>query len=115
VLLMFPVMGLFWLLESVADCGWLGWNFTVLLGEPVRQQEALSVFSLIWMCMFFMQRVLDTPGIIDDIQKGVPFRRAFFLRGLFELFPLESDYRRPNKNLPMGEEALYRKKDKNGL
>lgn len=112
VLLMFPVMSLFWYIESTTDTGWLGWNFTLLLEEPALQHEALSVFSLIWMLMFFMQRVFDTPGLRDDVKKGVSFRRAFFIRGLFELFPLESDYRRPDPNMPMGEESLFRKKEK---
>ncbi|MDD3715927.1 MAG: glycerol-3-phosphate acyltransferase [Candidatus Marinimicrobia bacterium] len=112
VLLMFPLMSLLWHIESLTDIGWLGWDFTRLFGEPVLQHEALSVFSLIWMLMFFMQRVLDTPGLREDVKKGVSFPRAFFIRGLFELFPLESDYRRPDPRMPMGEEALFRKKEK---
>lgn len=115
VLLMFPAMSLLWFIESKFDCGILGWNFTWLIGEPVQQHGTLAVYALFWMLMFFMQRVLDTPGLKDDVKKGISFRRAFFLRGLFELFPWESDHRRPSEAMPMGEEALYDKKERHGM
>lgn len=115
VLLMFPAMSFLWFLESKFDCGLLEWDFTQLFGEPVRQQGVLAVYALVWMFMFFMQRVLDTPGLTDDVKKGIPFKKAFFLRGLFELFPGESDHRRPSESMPMGEEALYAKKKKHGM
>jgi len=110
VLLMFPVMGCFWFIENYMKVNWLTWNFTHMLGEPIQQTLPLTVFSFIWMLMFFIQRVLDNPGVKDDINKGISAWRAIMLRGLFEVFPRESDYRHPDEIMPMGEDVLIRKK-----
>ncbi|MBN2781012.1 MAG: glycerol-3-phosphate acyltransferase [Candidatus Marinimicrobia bacterium] len=111
VLLMFPVMGVLWYLEGFMVSSWLSWDFTRLTADPVTDKSVLSVFALVWMLMFFVQRVLDNPGVGDDVRKGVSPLKAVMLRGLYEVFPSASDHRKPSKAMPMGEEVLRRKRD----
>lgn len=108
MLIIFPVMSLFWILETNLPFSFLSWDFTHLFSENPMDLNPLSWFALIWGLLFFIQRVLGNPGMAEDIKKGISPWKAIGLRGVYEVYPQESDYRHPDADMPMGEELFKR-------
>lgn len=108
MLIIFPLMSLFWLLEPSLSVSFLSWDFTHLFSENISDLRPLSCFALIWGILFFIQRVLGNPGMAEDIKKGISPWKAIGLRGVYEVYPEESDFRHPDTDMPMGEELFKR-------
>ncbi len=98
-----PLQGLLWLLDLYVPWGGFGWKCSDLFPPAITDTWPLFWYSWVWAALYFLRRLYGC-GLSEDLRRGIGPGRAILLRGLYEMYPRESQYRNPGRDIRMGED-----------